>query len=67
MFIRFNEVEGFSFPEVLLCSATTLMAFSLAECFGRGFDRFPDYQQWRAGQDAGASLAGGAPSAGGRN
>ncbi|MGI6365212.1 MAG: ABC transporter permease [Bacillota bacterium] len=41
MFIRFNEVEGFSFPEVLLCSATTLMAFSLAECFGRGFDRFP--------------------------
>ena len=41
MFTRFNEVEGFSFPQVLLCFATTLMAFSLAELFGRGFDRFP--------------------------
>lgn len=41
MFDRFHEVEGFTFPQVLLCFATVLMAFSLAECFGRGFDLFP--------------------------
>ncbi len=41
MFDQFNEVEGFSFQQVLLCFATVLMAFSLAECFGRGFDVFP--------------------------
>lgn len=41
MFTRFNEVEGFSFQQVLLCFATVLMAFSIAECFGRGFDLFP--------------------------
>jgi ABC-2 type transport system permease protein len=41
MFTRFNAVEGFSFPQVLLCFAAVLMAFSLAECFGRGFDVFP--------------------------
>ena len=41
MFERFPEVEGFTFPEVLLCVATVLLAFSLAECFGRGFDQFP--------------------------
>jgi len=41
MFMRFNQVEGFTFSEVLLCFATVLVAFSLAECFGRGFDVFP--------------------------
>lgn len=41
MFTRFNAVDGFRFPEVLLCLATVLMAFSLAELFGRGFDHFP--------------------------
>jgi len=41
MFDRFHHVEGFTFPQVLLCFATVLMAFSLAECFGRGFDQFP--------------------------
>lgn len=41
MFDRFHEVDGFSFQQVLLCLATVLMAFSLAECFGRGFDVFP--------------------------
>lgn len=41
MFERFNQVEGFSFEEVLLCFAVVLMAFSLAECFARGFDTFP--------------------------
>ena len=41
MFDRFNQVEGFTYTEVLLCFAVVLMAFSLAECFFRGFDTFP--------------------------
>lgn len=40
MFSRFNSVNGFSFSEVLLCYAVILTAFSLAECFVRGFDAF---------------------------
>ena len=40
MFNRFNCVNGFTFSEVLLCFAVTLAAFSLAECFVRGFDTF---------------------------
>jgi ABC-2 type transport system permease protein len=40
MFSRFKSVDGFSFSEVLLCFAVTLTAFSLAECFVRGFDAF---------------------------
>ena len=41
MFSRFHSVKGFSFQEVLLCFSVVLMAFSLAECFARGFDTFP--------------------------
>ena len=41
MFSRFHEVEGFVFPEVMLCFAVVLFAFSLSECFARGFDVFP--------------------------
>ena len=41
MFSRFHQVDGFSFEEVLLCFATILFSFSLAECFARGFDLFP--------------------------
>lgn len=41
LFDRFHQVEGFSFHEVLLCFAVVAMAFSLAECFARGFDLFP--------------------------
>lgn len=41
MFSRFQSVDGFSFPEVLLCFSVVLMAFATAECFVRGFDRFP--------------------------
>lgn len=41
MFSRFSAVEGFSFEQALLCFATVLMAFSLAEMLGRGFDLFP--------------------------
>lgn len=40
MFQRFNKVEGFSYNEVLLCFAVVLAAFSIAECFIRGFDTF---------------------------
>lgn len=42
MMNRFNTVDGFTLQQVLLCFATVLMAFSLAECFGRGFDLFPN-------------------------
>lgn len=41
MFSRFNSVNGFSFSEVLICFAIMLMAFSITECFARGFDVFP--------------------------
>ena len=41
MFSRFHAVEGFAFEQALLCFAVVLMAFSLAEIFGRGFDLFP--------------------------
>lgn len=41
MLSRFHEVEGFNYQEVLLCFGTIHIAFSLAECFGRGFDLFP--------------------------
>lgn len=41
LFDRFYQVEGFAFEEVLLCFSVVLFAFSLAECFARGFDTFP--------------------------
>jgi len=41
MFSRFNSVYGFAFSEVLLCFSVVLMAFSITECFVRGFDVFP--------------------------
>ncbi len=41
MMDRYHEVQGFDFREVSLCFAVMLMAFSLAECFARGFDTFP--------------------------
>ena len=41
LFARFDEVEGFTYQEVLIGFAVMLLAFSLGEMFGRGFDRFP--------------------------
>lgn len=41
MFSRFNSVNGFTFSEVLICFAEMLLAFSITECFVRGFDTFP--------------------------
>ena len=40
LFARFHQVEDFTFSQVLLCFSVIWMAFSLAECFARGFDRF---------------------------
>jgi ABC-2 type transport system permease protein len=40
MFLRFHEVEGFTFQQILVCLGAILMSRSLAECFGRSFDRF---------------------------
>ena len=41
MFMRFNEVDGFTLSQTLLCAAVVTMAFSFAEVFARGFDIFP--------------------------
>lgn len=41
MFQRFNNVQGFSYNEVLLCFSVMLMENSLGECIARGFDTFP--------------------------
>lgn len=41
MMNRFGRVDGFTLQQVLLCFSVVLMAFSLAECFARGFDQFP--------------------------
>lgn len=41
MFSRFQSVNEFAFEQVLLCFAVILMAFSIAEMLGRGFDLFP--------------------------
>lgn len=41
MFSRFHSVNGFAFSEILICFSIILMAFSIAECFVRGFDVFP--------------------------
>lgn len=40
MFQRFHTVDGFTYSDVLLCYATVLLSFSLAECLARGFDSF---------------------------
>ena len=38
---RFHAIKGYTFTDILLCSSVIIMAFSLAECFARGFDQFP--------------------------
>lgn len=40
MFERFGQIKGWNFYEVGLCFAVIHMAFSISECFGRGFDTF---------------------------
>lgn len=41
MFSRFHSINGFAFSEILICFSIMLMAFSITECFVRGFDMFP--------------------------
>lgn len=41
MFHLFYDVDGFTYGQVLLCFAVVIMAFSFAEMFASGFDRFP--------------------------
>lgn len=41
MFQRFPYVKGYTYNEVLLCYAIVLMAFTMAEICGRGFEVFP--------------------------
>jgi ABC-2 type transport system permease protein len=40
MFERFGNIRGWGFYEVALCFSIIHMAFSLSECFARGFDAF---------------------------
>jgi len=40
MMSRFQTVEGFTFPEVLIGFSVILTAFSIAECVARAFDLF---------------------------
>lgn len=42
MFTRFESVKEYTYSEVLLCFAIFLMEFSIAECFAKGFDAFPN-------------------------
>lgn len=37
---RFQQINGFSYGEVLLCFAVMTLAFSLTECFMAGIDHF---------------------------
>ena len=41
MFSRFHSINGLAFSEILICFSIILMAFSITECFVRGFDMFP--------------------------
>ena len=40
MFQRYDSVKGFVFEQILLCSGIVIMAYSVAACFGRGFNMF---------------------------
>lgn len=40
LFDRFGQLQGWSFAEAALCFGVVHLAFSLSECFARGFDAF---------------------------
>jgi len=40
LFERFENIAGWTMPEVMLCYAVVTIAFAITECFARGFDRF---------------------------
>jgi len=41
LFSSFQAIDDFTYAQALLCFAVMLMAFTLAEILGRGFDIFP--------------------------
>ena len=41
LFMRFDTIDDFTYQEVLIGFAVMMLAFSLGEMFGRGFDLFP--------------------------
>lgn len=41
LFARFDSVGGFGYEEVLLSFSVILVAYTIGEVIGRGFDRFP--------------------------
>lgn len=43
LFERFGQIKGWQFFEVALCFAVIHMAFSISECFARGFDTFSSF------------------------
>jgi ABC-2 type transport system permease protein len=43
MFARFGRLDDWSFGEAALCFAITTAAWSITECFARGFDVFSGY------------------------
>ncbi len=43
LFARFGKLDDWNFGEVALCYAITISAWSLTECFARGFDVFQGY------------------------
>ena len=45
LFERFGQIDGWTLYEVFMCYAVVGGAFSIAECFARGFDKFPDMVQ----------------------
>lgn len=40
MMMRFHQVEGFTYRQILLCFSICLLSYTLAETFFRGFDTF---------------------------
>ncbi len=40
LFQQFGQIRGWTFYETALCFAVIHMAFSISECFARGFDNF---------------------------
>ncbi|WP_346884190.1 ABC transporter permease [Clostridium sp. UBA4395] len=41
LFAIFDNVQGFTFEEVLVCYSVVLIAYAIAECFAYGFKTFP--------------------------
>lgn len=42
MINRFHAINGFGFSEIIICFSIVQTSFALVQCFGRGFDEFPN-------------------------